>query len=79
MTPGLYRAKKKNRLQKLGLVVKELSLFLTLSESKLIGALQKKFFQKKCELRRIGRRNMNRRLNFDRGRVGSFKKKKILL
>nr|YP_010601701.1 RNA polymerase beta subunit [Shivparvatia glanduligera]WAM61277.1 RNA polymerase beta subunit [Shivparvatia glanduligera] len=27
--------------------------------------LQKKFFQQKCELGRIGRRNMNRRLNLD--------------
>nr|WRW11057.1 RNA polymerase beta subunit [Lathraea japonica] len=34
------------------------------SES-LCKELQKKFFQKKCELGRIGRRNMNRRLNLD--------------
>ncbi|KAI4357186.1 hypothetical protein L6164_001152 [Bauhinia variegata] len=27
--------------------------------------LQKKFFQQRCELGRIGRRNMNRRLNLD--------------
>nr|UGW52365.1 RNA polymerase beta subunit [Pseudostellaria heterophylla]WIU43686.1 RNA polymerase beta subunit [Pseudostellaria heterophylla]WIU43768.1 RNA polymerase beta subunit [Pseudostellaria heterophylla] len=34
------------------------------SES-LCKELQKKFFQQKCELGRIGRRNMNRRLNLD--------------
>nr|YP_010601446.1 RNA polymerase beta subunit [Eremogone acicularis]WAM61022.1 RNA polymerase beta subunit [Eremogone acicularis] len=34
------------------------------SES-LYKELQKKFFQQKCELGRIGRRNMNRRLNLD--------------
>jgi DNA-directed RNA polymerase subunit beta len=27
--------------------------------------LQKKIFQQKCELGRVGRRNMNRRLNLD--------------
>lgn len=34
------------------------------SES-LCKELQKKFFQQRCELGRIGRRNMNRRLNLD--------------
>uniref|UniRef100_A0A4Y5RB85 DNA-directed RNA polymerase subunit beta n=1 Tax=Heptacodium miconioides TaxID=137004 RepID=A0A4Y5RB85_9DIPS len=34
------------------------------SES-LCNELQKKFFQQRCELGRIGRRNMNRRLNLD--------------
>ncbi|KQJ97496.1 hypothetical protein BRADI_3g31425v3 [Brachypodium distachyon] len=37
---------------------------LVFSES-LCKELQKKFFQQKCELRRIGRRNMNRRRNLD--------------
>jgi len=37
---------------------------LVFSES-LCEELQKKFFQQKCELGRIGRRNMNRRLNLD--------------
>nr|YP_010883897.1 RNA polymerase beta subunit [Helleborus niger]WIW41505.1 RNA polymerase beta subunit [Helleborus niger] len=36
----------------------------TFSES-LCKELQKKFFQQRCELGRIGRRNMNRRLNLD--------------
>ncbi|KAK6768347.1 hypothetical protein RDI58_034409 [Solanum bulbocastanum] len=34
------------------------------SES-LCKELQKKFFQQRCELGRIGRRNMNRKLNLD--------------
>ncbi|KAF8657184.1 hypothetical protein HU200_009944 [Digitaria exilis] len=37
---------------------------LVFSES-LCEELQKKFFQQKCELGRVGRRNMNRRLNLD--------------
>jgi DNA-directed RNA polymerase subunit beta len=37
---------------------------LVFSES-LCEELQKKFFRQKCELGRIGRRNMNRRLNLD--------------
>nr|YP_009862865.1 RNA polymerase beta subunit [Spathodea campanulata]QKD76240.1 RNA polymerase beta subunit [Spathodea campanulata] len=37
---------------------------LVFSES-LCKELQKKFFQQRCELGRIGRRNMNRRLNLD--------------
>nr|YP_010965769.1 RNA polymerase beta subunit [Opuntia austrina]YP_010966239.1 RNA polymerase beta subunit [Opuntia drummondii]YP_010966797.1 RNA polymerase beta subunit [Opuntia mesacantha]WNM91852.1 RNA polymerase beta subunit [Opuntia austrina]WNM92469.1 RNA polymerase beta subunit [Opuntia drummondii]WNM93027.1 RNA polymerase beta subunit [Opuntia mesacantha] len=35
------------------------------SEESLCMELQKKFFQQRCELGRIGRRNMNRRLNLD--------------
>nr|YP_010544621.1 RNA polymerase beta subunit [Littorella uniflora]QWL15607.1 RNA polymerase beta subunit [Littorella uniflora]UEX91636.1 RNA polymerase beta subunit [Littorella uniflora]UYG22604.1 RNA polymerase beta subunit [Littorella uniflora] len=35
------------------------------SESLLCKELQNKFFQQRCELGRIGRRNMNRRLNLD--------------
>nr|YP_010143321.1 RNA polymerase beta subunit [Polygala arillata]QQL04527.1 RNA polymerase beta subunit [Polygala arillata] len=37
---------------------------LVFSES-LCEELQKKFFQQRCELGRVGRRNMNRRLNLD--------------
>ena len=37
---------------------------LVFSES-LCEELQKKFFQQKCELGRVGRRNMNRRLNLN--------------
>ncbi|KAK9697905.1 hypothetical protein RND81_08G068600 [Saponaria officinalis] len=41
------------------------------SES-LCKELQKKFFQQKCELGRIGRRNMNRRLNLDIPQKNTF-------
>nr|AYP34857.1 RNA polymerase beta subunit [Siphonochilus kirkii] len=41
------------------------------SES-LYKELQKKFFQQRCELGRIGRRNMNRRLNLDISQNNTF-------
>nr|YP_009407322.1 RNA polymerase beta subunit [Aldrovanda vesiculosa]ASA46280.1 RNA polymerase beta subunit [Aldrovanda vesiculosa]QBC71176.1 RNA polymerase beta subunit [Aldrovanda vesiculosa] len=41
------------------------------SES-LCNELQKKFFQQRCELGRIGRRNMNRRLNLDIPQSNTF-------
>nr|YP_010890871.1 RNA polymerase beta subunit [Cyanea calycina]WJK72321.1 RNA polymerase beta subunit [Cyanea calycina] len=41
------------------------------SES-LCKELQKKFFQQRCELGRIGRRNMNRRLNLDIAQTNTF-------
>lgn len=41
------------------------------SES-LYEELQKKFFQQRCELGRIGRRNMNRRLNLDIPQTNTF-------
>nr|YP_010457519.1 RNA polymerase beta subunit [Microtropis osmanthoides]UUA68789.1 RNA polymerase beta subunit [Microtropis osmanthoides] len=41
------------------------------SES-LCKELQKKFFQQRCELGRIGRRNMNQRLNFDIPQTNTF-------
>lgn len=41
------------------------------SES-LCKELQKKFFQQRCELGRIGRRNMNRRLNLDIPQTNTF-------
>nr|UDP56402.1 RNA polymerase beta subunit [Eucommia ulmoides] len=41
------------------------------SES-LLKELQKKFFQQRCELGRIGRRNMNRRLNLDISQTNTF-------
>nr|QXO02736.1 RNA polymerase beta subunit [Cheirostylis moniliformis] len=41
------------------------------SES-LCKELQKKFFQQKCELGKIGRRNMNRRLNLDISQNNTF-------
>src|SRR5438445_378560 len=41
------------------------------SES-LCKELQKKFFQQRCELRKIGRRNMKRRLNFDISKTNTF-------
>jgi DNA-directed RNA polymerase subunit beta len=44
---------------------------LVFSES-LCEELQNKHFQHKCEFRRIGRRNMNRRLNLDIPRYKIF-------
>ena len=41
------------------------------SES-LCKELQKKFFQQKCELGKIGRRNMNRRLHLDISQNNTF-------